>query len=133
MITLSALKTKNNGRWKTKDQIIFQDICYNQKFIVLSNELSGIQQRALNQKDALYEIDQINYTPIQRNINTILNWQHEISQKELNVNHNLKNFSYILLSDFQRDFFKLGNIKKDLKSKYNLLICIFSKVMIKCW
>lgn len=106
---------------KTNAKKIIQQFPANQKFIIVSNELNGIQQRTLSQNEALYEIDQINYTPIQRNINTILNWQHEISQKELNVNHNLKNFSYILLSDFQRDFFKLRNIKKDLKSKYNLI------------
>ena len=106
---------------KTNAKEIIQQFPANQKFIIVSNELNGIQQRTLSQNEALYEIDQINYTPIQRNINTILNWQHEISQKELNVNHNLKNFSYILLSDFQRDFFKLRNIKKDLKSKYNLI------------
>ena len=106
---------------KTNAKEIIRQFPANQKFIIVSNELNGIQQRTLSQNEALYEIDQINYTPIQRNINTILNWQHEISQKELNVNHNLKNFSYILLSDFQRDFFKLDYIRKDLKSKYNLI------------
>lgn len=93
----------------------------NQKFIIASNELSGIQHRALNQKDALYEIDQINYTPIQRNINTIINWQRETSQKEMNNDHKLNEFSYIILSDFQRDFFKVNNIKQDNKSQYNMI------------
>ena len=106
---------------KTNAKDIISQFPANQKFIVLSNELSGIQQRALNQKDALYEIDQINYTPIQRNLNTIINWQREISEKERKNSHKLNQFSYILLSDFQRNFFKVNNIKKDNKSQYNII------------
>ena len=93
----------------------------NQKFIIVSNELNGIQERTLNQRDALHEIDQINYTPIQRNLNTVVNWQREVSIKEKKSNHKLNKFSYILLSDFQRDFFTLKNVKEDKKSVYNII------------
>ena len=93
----------------------------NQKFIIVSNELNGIQERTLNQKDALYEIDQIDYTPIQRNLNTIVNWQREISNKEKSNDHKLNKFNYILLSDFQKDFFTLKNIQEDQNSLYNII------------
>ena len=106
---------------KTNAKEIISQFPANQKFIISSNELNGIQERQVNKNDALFQIDQINYTPIQRNINTIINWQREISEKEKKSNRKLNKFSYILLSDFQRDFFKLDNIKKELNSPYNLI------------
>jgi len=106
---------------KTNAKEIISQFPANQKFIISSNELNGIQERSLSKTDALFQIDQINYTPIQRNINTIVNWQREISEKEKNNNRKLNKFSYILLSDFQRDFFKTDNIEKDLNSPYNLI------------
>jgi hypothetical protein len=93
----------------------------NQKFIVASNELNGIQERTLNQQDALFEIDQINYTPVQRNLNTVMNWQKEVSIKEKKNNHKLDKINYIVLSDFQKDFFRLENIKKDNEGQYNMI------------
>ena len=93
----------------------------NQKFIIASNELNGIQERTLNQQDALLEIEQIKYTPVQRNINTILNWQREMFTKEKKVNKNLNKVNYIILSDFQKDFFRLDNIKKDNEGRYNMI------------
>ena len=84
-----------------------------QKYVVSSNELSGIQEKVLSQKDALFEIDKINYSPIQRNLNTVVNWQREVSEKETKINNKLSKFTYIFLSDFQRNFFTLKNVKKD--------------------
>jgi len=92
-----------------------------QKYIVSSNELSGIQEKILNQKDALFEIDKISYSPIQRNLNTVVNWQREVSEKETKINNKLSKFTYIFLSDFQRNFFTLKNVKKDNKSLYNMI------------
>jgi hypothetical protein len=92
-----------------------------QKYIVSSNELSGIQEKVLNQKDALFEIDKISYSPIQRNLNTVINWQKEVSEKERKINNKLSKFTYIFLSDFQRNFFTLKNVKKDSKSLYNMI------------
>ena len=52
---------------------IISQFSANQKFIISSNELNGVQERPLSKNDALFQVDQINYTPIQRNMNTILN------------------------------------------------------------
>lgn len=106
---------------KTNAKEIISQFSANQKFIISSNELNGIQERPLSKNDALFQVDRINYTPIQRNINTIINWQREIAEKEKKNNRKLNKFSYILLSDFQRDFFKTDNVKKDLNSPYNLI------------
>ena len=79
----------------------------NQRFIIASNELNGIQERTLNRQDALFEIDQIKYTPVQRNLNTVINWQREVSSKEQKNNSKLNKINYIILSDFQKEFFHL--------------------------
>lgn len=92
-----------------------------QKYVISSNEMSGIQEKVLNQKDALFEIDKISYSPIQRNLNTVINWQKEVSEKERKINNKLSKFTYIFLSDFQRIFFTLKNVKKDSKSLYNMI------------
>ena len=92
-----------------------------QKYIISTNELSGIQEKVLSQKDALFEIDKISYSPIQRNLNTVINWQREVSDKERKINNKLSKFTFIYLSDFQRDFFTLKNVKKDNKSLYNII------------
>ncbi len=92
-----------------------------QKFIVSTNELSGIQEKVLSQKEALFEIDKIDYSPIQRNLNTVMNWQKEVSDKEAQNNQKLKKFNYMLLSDFQKDFFTLDNVNEDKNSLYNII------------
>ena len=106
---------------KSNAKEIISQFPANQKFIIASNELNGIQERTLNQQDALFEIDQINYTPIQRNLNTVMNWQREVSIKEKKNNHKLNKINYIVLSDFQKDFFRLENIKKDDEGHYNMI------------
>ena len=90
----------------------------NQRYIISSNDLSAIQQRVISSKDALYEIDGITYSPIQRKFNTIWNWQQETNKKE-SVNHPGR-FENLFLSDFQRDYFSLKNIKADSNASLNL-------------
>ena len=106
---------------KSNAKKIVSQFPLNQKFIIATNELNGIQERLLDRKEAQFEIDQIKYSPVQRNTGTIMNWQREVYEKEKKSKKTLNNINYILLSDFQSDFFKLDNVQKDQSAKYNFI------------
>ena len=90
----------------------------NQRYIISSNDLSAIQQRIISAKDALYEIDGITYSPIQRKFSTIWNWQQETNNKD--GKEKQQRFENLFLSDFQRDYFQLKNIKPDTNASLSL-------------
>ena len=92
----------------------------NQRYIISTNALSGVQQRIIDAKSAYEEIDLIKYSPIQRNFNSIFNWTQETKQKIDKRDQKSKSYELLFLSDFQSEFFKLDAIQADSISNINL-------------
>ncbi len=73
------------------------------RFMIVTNELSGLEQQIISQKEALERIDYIEFFPQPKAMSTPLNAIQASLSKEL------QSFStqYILLSDFQKSTFEL--------------------------
>lgn len=85
------------------------------QFIIGTNELSGAEQRKLNQIEALEKIDQIDYSPIVRSLDDISSWLHETIQKnELSDSSQL--VKSVLLGDFQASSTRNANTEISLKN-----------------
>ncbi len=92
----------------------------NQRFILSTNDLSAVQQRVIDGKNAQEEIDLIKYSPIQRNFSAIFNWQQETKEQIFKRELNSKRYELLFLSDFQNEFFKIKDIRADTVSGINL-------------
>ena len=73
------------------------------RFIVASNELSGSEKRILTKIEALEKIDVINFSPLSRKLEDVIEWQTSVFEKN-NLDQEA-NIQSVLLSDFQH----LGN------------------------
>ena len=71
------------------------------RYIIGTNEMSGIEQRILNKVEAFEKIDKITHTPVIRSLSEILKWQlNRLKQSDIAIDGGRLN--YFLLSDFQR-------------------------------
>jgi N-terminal double-transmembrane domain len=77
---------------------IVEDASLESSFLLLTNALSGIEQRISSKREILDRLDEIEVTAIQKEISTVLSLQKEIIEKE--------NWQgprqYIAISDFQK-------------------------------
>lgn len=71
------------------------------QFIIGTNEMSGVEQRRINRIDALDKIDKIEYSPLTRTLDEIIDWKHQTIQK-IDVNTDESFVQSVILSDFQR-------------------------------
>ena len=73
------------------------------RFLIGTNEMSGMEEHLLSRIEAYEKIDKIALTPLSRDLYKIIKWQTEI----LNSEESGKASQYVLFSDFQ----KKGNLK----------------------
>lgn len=71
------------------------------QFIVGTNEMSGIEQRRINRIDALDKIDKIEYSPLTRSLDHIIDWKQQ-TLKKIDVDENESFVQSVILSDFQK-------------------------------
>lgn len=86
----------SQAREKAKEIVTKADL--NSLFIVGTNEMTGIEERALNKAEALERIDNIVLSPLSRSVDEIVNWQTEAFHKNFGDPGQTQ---YILFSDFQ--------------------------------
>jgi hypothetical protein len=71
------------------------------QFIVGTNEMSGIEQRRINRIDALDKIDKIEYSPLTRSLDDIIDWKQK-TIKKIDIDENESFVQSVILSDFQQ-------------------------------
>ena len=86
--------------------------------LISTNKLDGIEQRLVNKVEALEYLEKIEFSPIRRDLNQVLNWQKEFLDRENAQNVKLAARQYVIISDFQKNQFKTEGIKIDNKAKY---------------
>ena len=97
---------------------IITDANLDTRFILVTNEMSGIEQRVVSKLDALERLDKIDISPISRNISTIIEWEKNTIKKEHETNNKIGNQQFIILSDFQKNSSDLSKLKSDQESYY---------------
>jgi len=70
------------------------------RFIIGTNEMSGREERVLNRREAFEKIDQIELSPLTRELTEVIQWQREVlskaeSDEKTKINH-------FIFSDFQK-------------------------------
>ena len=70
------------------------------KFLLVTNDLSGIERKIFNQKDALKRLDKITLSPLVHPISRIVNWMKESATNSSTANQ--PPLKIVLLSDFQK-------------------------------
>lgn len=81
--------------------------------LLSTNKLDGIEQRLISKIEALDYLDKIELTPINRNLEDVINWQRAFLDKENLEQQKLANRQYVLLSDFQNSTFVTNKIAED--------------------
>ena len=86
--------------------------------LLATNKLDGIEQRLISKIEALDYLDKIELTPINRNLEDVINWQRAFLEKENLEQQKLGNRQYIYLSDFQKSAFVMNKIEADKSHFY---------------
>ncbi len=86
---------------KESAQSIIEKAPKGTQFIVGTNEMSGVEQRRINKIDALDKIDKIEYSPLTRTLDEIIDWKEQTIRK-IDANANDVFVQSVILSDFQR-------------------------------
>lgn len=88
------------------------------RFIIGTNEMSGIDEHFLTRIEAYEKIDKINLSPISRSVKEIVDWQTELFKSDAEQNGNAT-IQYIFFSDFQKNKpLNKGNYNTDFLSVY---------------
>jgi hypothetical protein len=96
----------DEGKRKAKELVRAYSL--NDRFQLITNDFEGKQQRLLDKKELLEELDNIKISPLSRDYQTIVNRQQEVLLKEQGV----KRAAY-LLSDFQKQSDLRNTLKVD--------------------
>ena len=88
------------------------------RFMIVTNELSGLEQQIISQKEALDRIDFIDFFTQPKAMSKPLNAIQSTLSREL---HSFST-QYILLSDFQKSTFELGEVNVDSAGTYYPII-----------
>ncbi len=69
------------------------------RFIIGTNDFKGTEERLLSRIEAFEKLDEIDYTPIARSVDEVVEWQNGLfTQDEMSQ----RKIQYVLFSDFQR-------------------------------
>ncbi|MGJ8661828.1 MAG: BatA domain-containing protein, partial [Bacteroidota bacterium] len=88
------------------------------RILVVSNEMSGIEQRIIGKTEALDAIDKIELSPLVRNIGDVIDWQRNFIESYSSEKEKISTVQYVLLSDFQKSSFNTKALKEDKSSFY---------------
>lgn len=93
---------------------ILEDASLESSFLFFTNALSGIEQRITSKNEVLNRLDEIEVSPVQKNIETVLSLQKEVLDKE--------NWEgprqYITISDFQKVTSEIKEVAIDTTASY---------------
>ncbi len=88
------------------------------RFMLVTNSLSGIEQRLVTKLEALERLDKIEVNSMVRNIGDVIEWQRNAIQRENETNQKIGVIQYVVFSDFQKNTSDLSKIKADEEAFY---------------
>jgi hypothetical protein len=98
---------------KEKARSIIKKSSADTRFMLVTNDFEGYEQRLTTKVDALDRIDKIEISPLVRNIDEVINWMKEGLSEEIIIEKSLSSKQLILLSDFQKsssNFEKISSV-----------------------
>lgn len=88
------------------------------RIMLVTNELSGIEQHLVTKSEALDRLDKIQISPYVKSIGTVVNWMRDEIQKIESTSQKLGTKQLVLLSDFQKSSAEIAKLKSDSSAYY---------------
>lgn len=88
------------------------------RFMLVTNNLSGIEQRLVTKIEALERLDKIELSPIVRTIDEVIEWQKTAISLENDTKQKIGAKQFVILSDFQKSSASFGKLKADNEAYY---------------
>lgn len=88
------------------------------RFMVLTNNMEGFEQRIVSKEDALDRLDKIELSPLSKSMDEIVNWIKDGLEMESANNSSKTSNQIVLISDFQKNTSKLDKLVADAESFY---------------
>ncbi len=88
------------------------------RFMLVTNSMSGIEQRLVTKLEALERLDKIEITSMVRNVGDVIEWERNAIQRENETNQKIGIIQYVVFSDFQKNTSNLSKLKADEEAFY---------------
>jgi len=88
------------------------------RLLVVTNEMSGLEQRIISKTQALDAIDKIELSPLVRKLGDVMDWQRNFIEQYGNEKEKISTIQYVILSDFQKNSFDTKALTEDNSSFY---------------
>jgi len=88
------------------------------RLLVVTNEMSGLEQRVISKSEALDAIDKIELSPLVRKLGDVMDWQRNFIEQYANEKEKISTIQYVILSDFQKNSFDTKALNADNSSFY---------------
>ncbi len=97
---------------------LINDASLETRILLNTNNMNGVEQRLLTKVQALEELDKISTSPLNRQIDDVLNWQKRFLDQEQVQKEKLGTRQHIILSDFQEISSNFSKLTKDNEHFY---------------
>jgi hypothetical protein len=98
---------------KEKARSIIKKSSADTRFMLVTNDFEGFEQRLTTKIEALERIDKIEISPLVRKIDEVINWMKEGLSEEVITEKKLSSKQLILLSDFQKSSSNFDKLSMD--------------------
>lgn len=98
---------------KEKARTLIQKASPDTRFMLVTNNFEGFEQRLVNKNEALERLDKIDFSPLVKQTDDVINWMKEGISSEVLQDQQLSSKQVILLSDFQRNSSSFNELAAD--------------------
>ena len=88
------------------------------RFMLVTNNLSGLEQHLVTKIEALERLDKIQLCPIVRSIDEVINWEKTAIENEHSTKQKIGTKQFVILSDFQKSSTSFEKLQKDEDAYY---------------
>lgn len=88
------------------------------RILLVTNEMSGLEQRLTTKIEALDRLDKIELSPLNRRLSEVIEWQKSALQIENDTKLKVGTKQFVILSDFQKNTANINDLKADSESFY---------------
>lgn len=88
------------------------------RFMLVTNNFEGFEQRLVTKNEALERLDKIDFSPLVKNTGEVIAWMREGISEDKIAGNELSSKQLILLSDFQKNSSSLAKVEPDKEINY---------------
>lgn len=103
---------------KEKARNLIQKASEDTRFMLVTNNFEGFEQRLVTKNDALERLDKIDYSPLVKQTGEVIAWMKEGISEQKIPESELSSKQLILLSDFQKNSSNFSKVEADKEINY---------------